>query len=421
RHETWAEQAKAWTDYLARSCYMLSRGRFVADVLWFYGEDSNATAVYSRCLPDVPDGYNYDYANPEVLYDMVRVEGSRLVTDTGMDYKVLVIDPSIARMSFKMLSRIAELAGQGAVVCGSIPEKCASLTDDQERFDALRREVLAMPNVHSGQSCAKVLAEACAPDFIHDPAHEMLHVHRTLPDKEIYWVKNLSYDRFSSEVSFRTSGRTPLVWHPEDASVTPVSFRIENGRTVVSLDFESDDAFFVVFEGSAVMAERKVRPRKRETVLEVSSPWTVSFQEGRGAPKSVTMDKLASFTEHPDKGVKYFSGTASYSTTVRLPRTGGRVLLDLGEVKNMAQVSVNGTECGTVWKEPFVVDVTKAVRKGENTLEIRVTNLWVNRIIGDCQDGEEHPLTYTPMAFYKADDPLLPSGLLGPVVFKRER
>lgn len=421
RHECWAAQAGVWMDYLARSSYMLSRGRFVADVLWFYGEDSNATAVYSRCLPDVPDGYNYDYANPEVLYDMVRVKDSHLVTDTGMDYKVLVIDPSIARMSFRMLSRIAELAGQGAVVCGSIPERCASLTDDQGRFDALRRQVLAMPNVHSGRPCSQVIAETCAPDFIHDPAHEMLHVHRTLPDKEIYWVKNFSYDRFSSEVSFRTSGKTPFVWHPEDASVTPVSFRFENGRTVVSLDFESDDAFFVVFEDPALMAEMKVRPRNMETVLEVSSPWIVSFQEGRGAPGSITMDRLVSFTEWPEDGVKYFSGTASYTTTVKLPKIRGRVLLDLGMVKNIAEVSVNGKDCGTVWKTPFVVDVTDAVRKGNNHLEVRVTNLWVNRLIGDCQDGVEEPVTYTSMVFYKADDPLLPSGLLGPVTIKKER
>lgn len=424
RHETWAEQAGAWTDYLACSCYMLSQGRFVADVLWFYGEDNNATAFYSRRLPDVPDGYNYDYANPEVLYDMVRVKGSHLVTDTGMDYKVLVIDPSIKMMSIRMLERILELAAQGAVICGDIPLRCASLRDSQEMYSAIREKVLSMDNFHAGKSCAEVLslldlAEG-SPDVIHDPSRSILHVHRTLPDKEIYWVKNLSYDTFSSEVSFRTSGRVPRIWNPENASVRDVSYRIEGGRTIVPLDFKSDDAFFVVFEAPAAEASLTVPHKTIASILEVTSPWKVSFQEGRRAPEYITLDRLVSFTEHPDKGVKYFSGTATYSTNVSLKEVKGKTILDLGSVKNIARVFLNGKDCGTVWKTPFIVDVTDAVKEGDNLLEVKVTNLWVNRIIGDCQPDEKNPLTYTPMEFYKADDPLLPSGLLGPVVFKTE-
>ena len=419
RHETWAEQAWVWTDYLSRSCFLLSQGRAVADVLWFYGEDNNATAFYSRRLPEVPDGYDYDYANPEVLYDMVKVKGSSLVTESGMDYKVLVVDPSIVRMSTKMLSRLYELASKGAVICGRIPSQCASFKDDPSEYSRLREKLVSLPNVHDGKPCAEILDD---PDLAHDSDRKILYVHRTLPDKEIYWIKNLSYYAFSSEVSFRTAGRVPKVWHPEDASVSDVSYRTEGGRTVVSLDFESDDAFFVVFDAPAAETAVTFPAKVKENILEVKTPWQVSFQKGRRAPESIVMDKLGSLSEHQDRGVRYFSGTATYTTKVRLPRIkGGKVLLDLGDVKNIAEVKVNGIDCGTVWKTPFSVDVTNAIKKGNNELEIRVTNLWVNRIIGDRQADEKDPLTYTPAAFYKAEDSLLPSGLLGPVVIMRER
>ena len=419
RHETWAEQAWVGTDYLSRSCFMLSQGKPVADVLWFYGEDNNATAFYSRRLPDVPDGFNYDYANPEVLYDEVFVEDSRVVSRSGMHYQVLVVDPLITRMSFKMLSRLYTLASQGAVICGGIPSQCASLMDDPSAFSRLRERLLALPNVHHGKSCRDILQE---PDVRHAADRTILHVHRSLPDAEIYWVKNLSYDRFSTEVSFRTSGRIPQVWHPEDASVTEVSYRMEGGRTVVSLDFECDDAFFVVFSVPATRNAMTVPTPVREVLRTVDTPWQVSFQPGRKAPESIVLDKLVPLSEHAEKGVRYFSGTATYRASVKLPGSKrGKVLLDLGDVKNIATVYVNGHPCGTVWKSPFIVDVSQAVRKGENQVEVHVTNLWVNRLIGDCQEDEKDPLTYTPVSFYKADSPLLPSGLLGPVTFLRER
>jgi hypothetical protein len=126
-----------------------------------------------------------------------------------------------------------------------------------------------------------------------------------------------------------------------------------------------------------------------------------------------------SWSENSDPGVKYFSGTATYTKAVEAPpewfKPGARLWLDLGDVKNLAEVSVNGRSLGVVWKTPFRVDATSALKPGANTLEIKVANLWVNRLIGDKQPGVTKTYTYTAVEFYKADSPLLPSGLLGPV------
>ena len=159
--------------------------------------------------------------------------------------------------------------------------------------------------------------------------------------------------------------------------------------------------------------------------MPIGGHWNVSFPPKLGAPPSITLNKLASWTENSDPGVKYFSGVGTYTTTVQASpdwfRTGARLWLDLGDVKNLAVVTVNGKELGETWHAPYRVDVTSALKRGANEITIKVVNAWVNRLIGDEQPGATK-LTFADVKPYKADSPLLPSGLLGPVtVIRRER
>jgi hypothetical protein len=155
----------------------------------------------------------------------------------------------------------------------------------------------------------------------------------------------------------------------------------------------------------------------------VQGSWDVAFQPNRGAPARISLDSLSSWSDNSVDGVKYFSGTGTYTKTIQASadwfKTGAKLWLDLGDVKNIAEVSVNGKPLGVLWKTPFRVDVTSALKSGANTLEIKVTNLWVNRLIGDQQPDVTKKYTYTAQQFYRADSPLLPSGLLGPVQFIR--
>ncbi len=177
--------------------------------------------------------------------------------------------------------------------------------------------------------------------------------------------------------------------------------------------------------------------------IDLAGPWSLRFPPNWGAPASVTLDRLISWTDHPDAGVRYFSGTATYSKTFEVPaewlESGRIVSLDLGAVDNFATVSINGVDQGVWWKPPFAGDVTRAVKVGTNEIEVRVTNLWANRLIGDEQwpsdvewdgihlarwpqwllDQKPRPvaerLTFTTWKHYDKDSALLPSGLLGPV------
>ncbi len=216
--------------------------------------------------------------------------------------------------------------------------------------------------------------------------------------------------------------------------------RVVNGA--VAAEFRQSGRYeFVSANGTAAVDVSVPQP------LEVSGPWALNFPPDRGAPATVTLDKLISWTDHAESGVKYFSGTATYVKEVEIPAEmtgGGRQLsLDLGQVKNIAEVSVNGKPLGILWKPPFRADITGAVKPGKNKLEIKVTNLWPNRLIGDEQfpddcvfetggaikewpawltNGLPRPeprrVTFTTWKHWKKDDKLLPSGLLGPVTIQ---
>ena len=141
------------------------------------------------------------------------------------------------------------------------------------------------------------------------------------------------------------------------------------------------------------------------------------FEAGRGAPQQASFASLTSWTGSGDTGIKYFSGTATYENAFKLATVdkSASYVLDLGDVKNVAEVLVNGKHMGIAWKKPFRVDVTSALKTGENTVQVKVTNLWVNRLIGDQQPDVKQKIAFTTMPFYNADSPLLPSGLMGPV------
>ena len=156
-------------------------------------------------------------------------------------------------------------------------------------------------------------------------------------------------------------------------------------------------------------------------MADVEGPWNVAFQPDRGAPPSITLDKLISWSDSTDAGVKYFSGIGTYTKTIQAPPTGSKgphLWLDLGDVKNLAEVSVNGKTLGIVWHAPYRVDVTSALKPGANEISIKVINAWVNRLIGDQQPGATK-YTFADVHPYKANSPLLPSGLLGPVAVVR--
>ncbi len=222
-----------------------------------------------------------------------------------------------------------------------------------------------------------------------------------------------------ADVTFRVQGNAPAFWYQQTGQTAPAPYAIAGGRTNVPLQLEPHEAVFLVFRKAAAAPSRAPARVTEQTLGALEGAWDVAIQAGRGAPAKATLDRLTSWSQSSDAGVKYFSGTATYTKTVQAANAwfdeGGQLWLDLGDVKNIAEVTVNSKPLGIVWKNPFRVNVTSALRPGADQITVSVTNLWVNRLIGDQQPGVEKKFTYTTQQFYRADSQLLPSGLIGPV------
>lgn len=408
RNNTWAEESRPWVDYLARSSYLLSQGTFVADLAVFYSETTNAVARFKHERPEVPDGYAYDFINRSVL-----------VSGMDLPYKVIIIDKEVSLMSIPVLRRFSELADEGRIIVGNAPSDYCDLGGSEAEFKALvddiwhsgRFNVISRPQLETVLRSIGLQKDV---DLRNPTGADIRFVHRHLDEGELYWIANINPESRCIDVSFRTSGRKALVLHADDGRIERVPCHEESGRTIVSLHFNPDDAQFILFSDDAPDVRETAGRQETGYQTCVAGPWRVAFQPGRGAPSETVMDRLSLWNDSAEPGIRYFSGTATY--TAGFGSDGEPCILDLGEVYNMARVFVNGRDMGLLWKKPFRVDISDAVKDGTNELRIEVTNTWHNRIIGDLQPGVKERISYTCYDFYKEDSPLYDSGLKGPVM-----
>jgi hypothetical protein len=330
-----------------------------------------------------------------------------------------------------------------------------------------------------------------APDFSFQAADSspcLRFIHRAAGGTDLYFVANKNPHPEDTLCSFRVHGRRPELWRPDTGGIERVAaYDEQDGCVRLPVHFDPNGSVFVVFRDGAPVERDRITAVRRDGAsevveltrnqngrleaevsrpghyeltsadgrtrrfeladvpqpLEITGPWDLRFPPNWGAPDHITLDRLVSWSDHPEAGVKYFSGTATYSKTVNVPASliGGshRLYLDLGEVAVMAQVKLNGQDLGILWKAPYRLDVTAVLRPGDNDLEVKVVNLWINRLIGDEQlpedserngdgtlkrwpewlgKGEPSPtgrFTFTSWRLWKKDDALVQSGLIGPV------
>lgn len=453
RANTWWEPGRAWMDYLARCQFLLRQGQPVADVLWFVGEDvPNRIAWRDELRPALPAGYDFDGCDARSLME-ARVEGGRVLLPSGTSYRVLLL-PNLETMRPGLLTKVGELARAGAVVLGPRPRQSPSLRDLGEGDERVRRlaEELWPGLIPCGISFEELFQRIhLAPDFALEGAQagaEVLYVHRRAGDAEIYFVSNQQNRTETLKAVFRAGAKAPEAWDPATGEMRELQdFSVQGDRVTLPLRLDPWGSLFVVFRASRAPAREKGNWVDLEALQELAGPWEVHFPPHLGAPASASLERLASLSEHAEPGVRHFAGTATYRhsfSTSGETLSQGRVFLDLGEVQVMAQVVLNGRDLGILWKPPYCVEAGDALRPGLNELEVRVTTLWPNRMIGDASlpddvewggvrkrgaypakwpdwlvQGTPRPsgrVTFcTRKDVYAASDALLPSGLLGPV------
>jgi len=285
--------------------------------------------------------------------------------------------------------------------------------------------------VITGKSAREVLlADGVPPDceFLsttnHQPSTDFDFIHRTTDDAEIYFVANRSTNAVAQECAFRVSGKAPELWNAVTGERKFAAYEETAGRTFVPLDFAPCGSWFVVFREPASAhpagASRETINHQPSTISSFPGAWTVHFDPKWGGPETAQFDTLASWPTRPEPGIKFYSGTAVYEKTFNVSDSALRtphsaLVLDLGDVRELAEVKVNGQSCGILWCPPWRVDVTAAVKPGENKLQIEVVNFWPNRIIGDASMSPEQRFTQTNIRKLTARTPLEAAGLFGPV------
>ena len=440
RRVTWWNQARPFCDYIARCSHLLQQGLFAADVLFYNGDGCPNFVAPKHIDPGLGPGYDYDVCNTEILLTRLSVRDGRIVLPDGMSYRLMVL-PDRKFMPLEVVRKLKELVAASMTLIGPEPEQTPGLADypacdRQLKLEAndlwgdcdgrtVKEHPFGKGRVVWGVTPREILARAgVVPDFQHDGNAETFidWIHRSDASREIYFVVNRKDREESRTCTFRVSGRQPKIFDPVTGAVRDArAFVQSGGRTSLPLEFAPFGSIFVIFDKKIPDTQNGAGRTNGEALAlatTIAGPWTVRFDPKWGGSASVQFPELVDWTHCPEDGIKYYSGTATYSNTLLLNASSGqRVFLDLGDVKDVAEVRLNRKKVGIAWTRPYRVEITSAVHAGENNLEIDVVNLWPNRMIGDGPLPPEKRFTVTNIPLYYEHKPqtLLPSGLLGPV------
>ena len=438
RHNTWFGQANNYLDYLRRCQHVLQQGQYAADVCYFIGED--APIMTGGRNPEIPKGYSYDYINAEVILDRLSVRDGKFVLPDNMSYSVMVLPP-LSTMRPEVLSKIEKLVADGGVVLGARPEKSPSL---QNYPDCDTQVVSISEQLWSGNYENGVLKNAYGKGFVFDGCNleyvfkeinlskdvevgdaPVLWTHRSMPGMEIYFITNQSDEEISIEPSFRTQGFKPQLWDAVTGEIRELKeFTQSEGRTIVPLKMEAHRSWFIVFtpkNNPEVMPAQSANFPLAKPIVMVKGPFKVDFLNKEIGPENVVnFEQLYDWSSAADESIKYYSGTAKYSSTFTLDEVpkDGELYINLGDVAVMAVVKLNGKDAGGVWMAPYRLNVTDLVKQGENTIEINVVNLWRNQLIKDKQLPDDEKYTWLVVEDVKPGEQPHKSGLLGPITIE---
>ncbi len=467
RDQTWFKQAKVWLDYLSRTQAVLQEGQPVVDIAVFTGEELPSRSLLpdrlvhtlpglfgpervqseqerlanlgqpQRTIPEGVthsakmadpenwvnplNGYAYDCFNADALLRLAKVEKGKVVFANGSSYSVLVFPSKhplmpYHEMSMAVAQKIKSLMQEGATILIDP----SSIGSDSARSLLLKTlpakgKMVGLPFIQSNLSNLGI-----APDLSSNAAAGTIaYSHRTTEEAEIYFVSNQANRAQDVELSLRVNKGIPEIWNPNTGKINTVfQWTMEGGRTQVSIRLEAAGSVLIVLPKKARTNQPSYPTieQKQEHVFEQN--WVLKFDPAYGGPfAKQALEKLDAWSNHSDPAIKYYSGTAIYTNAffVADNQVDQTVLLDLGEVHDIATIRVNGKDCGTAWTAPYQVDLSKAIKKGKNVLEIQVTNTWFNRLLGEHLSFTNGKITKTTAPLRMEGKSLLKAGLIGPV------
>lgn len=459
----WWPKSKGFHDYLARSSFLLQQGTFVGDVAYYYGDEAPNFVPPKKVDVSLGLGYDYDVVNTDVLVNKMQVRKGKIVLPHGQSYEVLVL-PKKVRMNIAVAKKLMEMVAAGATVIGPKPERSYGLGNalkNDSIIQAIARKVwganedLRIHRYGNGKvmwnkSIRDVLLEkGINPDLQYktgNTADTLDYIHRHTSDAEIYFVRNTKPYAINAFITFRIK-EVPEIWEAETGSILSIStYRATAGGTEIPISLSANGSVFVVFHHGRAFDKQPLIDKEwlsnnaqlfyttngafqihqSAATMVLDGPWELRFEQNGYAPARDTFQTLIPLNQSVKDGVRYFSGTVAYHHSFYMGAAqlekGQRILLDLGKVKEIADVYLNGKSLATSWHAPFRVDITDAIQHGQNKLVVEVVNTPNNALIGDAKLSPNHPrlksnITKLPNAWSKpfAEAPLIDAGLIGPV------
>jgi len=451
---TWWNESQPFIDYMHRTQLIVQNGSFIGDVLFYYGDHVPNVFPHKNSDPaGAMPGFDYDVTNEDVLLQL-KIENGKIVVPGGIQYEVLVL-PNHKILSLAALMKIEEILQQGAHVIGAKPEHLVSMVGGdkaQANFRELSDKIWGKDTSAKGEKLYGkgsvswgisardyLIKKGIMPDFMivsDDNFKDFDYIHYKVAGKDVYFITNQTTEKKDISCSFRVSGFKPELWDALTGDIKIAkAFTQKDGRTTIPLSFEPYGAIFVVFNEEINKNAQGEKDRNHPEYIalkEIQGSWIVNFDPKWGGPESVEFKELSDWTQHSDEGIKYYSGAAVYNKTFSVDFTVEKnksYYLQLEEVKDVgiASIKINGKDKGIVWTKPFRVDISGDLKKGENTLEIKVVNSWYNRVAGDEISGERK---FTSTNIVLKNDfqgrpidkiTLEPSGLIGPVRIMGEK
>lgn len=480
RGQTWWPMVEAYHKYISRNSHLMQQGQAVSDILYLTPEGAPMVftppqdALFENgAIPD-KKGFGFDGCSPKMLMERAGVKNGRIVFPGASAYEIMVL-PNFKTMTPELLEKIISLVEQGAKIIGTPPEKSPGLTDYpncDKRVNDLAKKLWGtlqtpdktsvvkygkgeiywggnLTNLPSGElypgfeNTVDILSQlAVQPDF--NSANNCIRFgHRKTDDREIYFVANRTESFQSTNCMFRAQGQ-PELWMATTGETRRIeNYTTENGVTTIPLEFFPYESYFIVFNGKGKTTNTKNKTSNFPEFTKVQSlegSWDVSFDPKWGGPENIVFNTLQDWSRHQMHGIKFYSGIVTYKKIFVVENLEDKkYFIDLGVVHDMARVKLNGKEIGVVWCAPWRIEISEALLKGNNELEIEVANRWINRLLGDrlepdanvrkvkfengLMGGKEFSAgryTFTTdaaMRSFKFTEPL-PSGLLGPVTIE---
>jgi hypothetical protein len=442
----WWPMAKAFNDYLARNSYILQQAKFVADVLYYYGDDVPNLVPPKNTRFTAGPGYDYEVINTDKLSELIVENGEVILPGVG-SYKVLALGNN-TEMSPVALAKVKDLVEAGAVIVGGKPGRANGLARQPEATQQIVSESADLWS--NGKESGKIWANqspeealkglGLVPDFAYpgQGSGKLDFIHYAKEAADFYLIRNTTDQWVSEKLSFRQPGKSPELWNTQTGEMIPiVLYEQTDQTTTLPLSIPPYGSYFVVFTNQPTGNGKTIESndivyapsgyysksaKEAKNVTPITGDWQVAFSEEWGAPASTVFPALTSWTQSKEEGIKYYSGIGTYKKTFQFTEAvaeGERLYLDLGNLDEMADVTLNGKLAGIVWTTPYRLDVTDLIRRGENTLTVRVANTWSNRLTGDAITGEQFTNTNITNANKNLTPwkelPLKESGLYGPV------